>query len=215
VIRLLVRTTAICLMFATLLVVVRVIGGLTVRPPGARVLEAYQCSPAPCWHGIRPGETTVVQAESILRGDRTFATEWQHEPSSLFCWRSPSDPTWKGCMPFSSQPFPEDAVGVVGIWPSELSLRLGDAFLLFGDPVSSELCWSLNPPGNVPGPLVTVYLHFKNNITAAAYNAVLPKLPRFDPNMTVFRVSYVRDGTPTSAFPWRGFTEPPTLGCGA
>ena len=118
-------------------------------------------------------------------------------------------------MPFSSQPFPEDAVGVVGIWPLELGLRLGDAIVLFGDPVSSELCWSLSVPGNVPGPLVTVYLHFKHNITAAAYNTVQPKQPRFDPNMTVFRVSYKRDGTLSGALPWRGFTEPPTLGCGA
>lgn len=207
------RTAAICMICAMLIVAMRLMGSLARPPAATSVLEAYQCSPAPCWHDIRPGETTVVQAISILRGDRTFTSGWE-DPYSLFCWRSSSDTTWKGCLPFSSQPFPENPVGTVGIsWPSELGLRLGDAIVLFGEPLSSQLCWSISAPVNMGGPLVTVYLHFRHNIMAAAYNPTQPKEPRFDPNMTVFRVSYMRQDDPPGAQPWRGFTVPNALGC--
>jgi hypothetical protein len=211
--RLLLWTPASVTAFAILLMAVRMVGGLAV-PPAIQELEVYQCTPQPCWHDIRPGHTTFEQAERILRADSTFVTRQQNDLSgNMLCWRAASDPTWQGCIPSWSKPLPDNVVRTVGLWPSEVTVRLGDAIVLFGEPTSSQLCWTINPPANVPGPLVTVYIHFKDNITAVAYNPLEPKETRFDPGMTVYQLTYRRDAVPADAPAWRGFTEPSHQGC--
>jgi hypothetical protein len=78
--------------------------------------------------------------------------------------------------------------------------------VLFGDPVCAGVL-DAHSPG------LTTAIHFRNSITVVAYNPNRPREARFDPNMTILRMSFLRDASLPGAPPWRGFTEPTRLGC--
>jgi hypothetical protein len=100
--------------------------------------------------------------------------------------------------------------------PAHGSLRLGDAVRIFGDPLTSNLCFiaargSGDVPADAPHPLMVAYLTFRGSTKIVAYHAQQPLVPRVDPEMTVYRI-YFQNGYDIYTPRWQGFANQ-KLGC--
>ncbi len=211
-VRLLVRITSLVLLCALSLVFVRGVGS-SMESPSGKTLDGYQCLPEPCWHGIRPGQTSMAEAETILSQDENFGMDRLALSPSERCWYRANGPLWRVCL--GPQQHIPGIVGYVVLkfggpgLATERAPLLGNALLLFGPPRSATLCWySFAGPVTNPARSMIADFDFGSGINAEVYELRRPAVVRLDPAMPLFLLSYV---PPENDHPdeggWRGFTS--------
>ncbi len=202
-IRLVARVGALIWIFSVLLAGVRIVGG-TAQSPVLAVLDSGSCA-QPCWHGIRLGQTTLDQARAVLQAagiPGLIASE-----STRLCWHLSFGGAWRACI---QQPrLSDSSVRSLSLTSMGGTLRLGDAILLFGEPVNPVVCWTNGR--------VAAYVPFHHNIVVRA-SAPLGERAVFDQNMIIDTIYYYApdalsyDGSPAH---WEGFTRRiPVRPCG-
>jgi hypothetical protein len=197
------------LILAMLVLGSRVIG--TQRPSAVEQFASQKCSPRPCWRDIHPGETSMDQARTILKADAISGIPDQYQ----VCYES------NGCWSLILHSFsadPQSPVGELAFQPSPGAFLLGDAINLYGDPISSQLCYLAAPTNGDLGPeiqrpLMVGYLTFRGNIHAVVYAPKDTLQQRFDPAMDIYRLYYRAGNYDIFSPPWRGFSRPKKLGC--
>ena len=203
------RLTILILFLAILLTGARVAGSLHAESNAPNMSFAdEQCSPQPCWRGIRPGETSLAQTRAILKDSAVADDEYR------ICYQI------DGCWSFSIRSWsadPASPLGMLTIQPAKDSFLLWQAVKQFGDPLTSILCLITAPSNGdigteVKRPLMVAYLTFKGNIKVVAYNPRDPMLRRIDPMMDVYRF-YYQSGYDIFTPRWKGFSQQQRLGC--
>jgi hypothetical protein len=204
--RLLSLTAASIVCLSLGLIGVRVVGWW-VGPPAAVVMLDPGACKQPCWHGIQPGRTVMAQISKILSAE--LAQSPNLHPSfdaSQLCWDTASDPAWHGCVQRHWSTDWTTPVASLVLEPH--ALRLGDAIVLFGEPIASRLCQVAR--GQVaPNPQVVAHIFFKGNIYVMASRSGGSTERRFDPNMVVnwvFYYSAIEPLTDPSTPRWLGFS---------
>jgi hypothetical protein len=204
--RLLAYTAASILAFALILLAVRVIGSR--NQPATALLESGNCE-QPCWHGIRPGETSFQQATTILQADSSYNLSLTAGKS--LCWLSLKSTSWYGCTEGHGE-----TVQDVELSLPDGMLRLGDAIALFGMPIAARLCWF----DSYSQDYVVARLRFEGSIEIEAFDPENPVEWRFAPEMTIIQVYYLSAESPRlpingkQHLRWRGFTNTTQRGCG-
>ena len=168
-----------------------------------------------CLNGIWPGQTTIDQAAAILNADSTFRPDGEFD----LCWASNLGGTWHICLE-------KDGSGIVNtiiIVPPWAALRLGEAIVMFGQPIKSILCnpayASLGTLSHIQGGnFVGGVLYFGKGVTVLAYNPWQPRALGLTPNMVILRLYYFLDSSGSNdaqGFPWIGFSrKTKQTGCG-
>jgi hypothetical protein len=207
-IRLLVGTAAMIVALVLIMTAMRLIGGWAAQPAAAAILDPGSC-PQPCWHGIQPGKTTFRQAQAIFRAspDRiTLPNDYLTSTSMRFTL----DTRWYGQVYRLGDTASnlDNSLQFIILQPPANTMRLGDALLLFGEPLASVLCpsWPVYPPQS-GSRIYKGNVFFQGNIEAT----VVSGESRFDPHMPVTSITYLypadeppyRFDTP----PWRGFAR--------
>jgi hypothetical protein len=210
--RLIIMTGTIALVLMLLTIGARIVGSQSVTSPLAR-FQADQCSPQPCWHGIRPGQTTLKDAQAIMRNDPNINFDPMTEQ---WCWRGGDGGCWDVTLRSWSS-YSDKLLNVIAVHPSENTLSLGDTVTLFGEPLTSNLCWIAgirdgDIPDTIARPLAAAYLTFKGNLKVVAYNPQHPAVRQLDPNMIVLTI-YYQAGYDIYTPRWQGFTSPARWGC--
>ena len=103
---------------------------------------AASCTALPCWQGIRPGETTVAQALTILRAhpwvqtvSEVYTSPYEGSTNTILLYW-----TWSSRYPFAaSNSTPQQGIiitdqRIVRQIYLTTNLRLGDLWLALGDP---------------------------------------------------------------------------------
>jgi hypothetical protein len=214
-IRLLTHTGIIVGVLALLVTAVLAIGeGLA--SPEASLLAPGTCV-QPCWQGIRPGQTTLRNAQAQLKANSLspYQTTFQSlefvagNDNFRLCWETPARPTWQGCATNLPRPDePMDLIKFLRIRYRKDVLRLGEAIAVFGRPISAMQCWeSANRWVNAPAqPFVATFVAFSGQVQLVAFDRARLDGRRLDPAMTVLEVWYDTSGIVTPNMPWRGFT---------
>jgi hypothetical protein len=157
----------------------------------AEILAVDNC-PQPCWNGIRPGQTSIVEARALLkeRSDVTFPDP-PTRSTPFLDFRLNIEPSWSGlAYRWSTTPL-TGPLNYVELKPPPGALLLGEAIQLFGEPVAATLCLDyvrINATKNPP--FMNAHLHFRNNIEVKAYHPLVPRVQRYDPQMVVWLVRY-------------------------
>jgi hypothetical protein len=192
---------------------VRVWGStIDTSPPAIAKFSAEQCDPDPCWHGIQPGKTGLAQAEAILEAmPGSTAEKFQ------FCWDGTNTGCWRLDTTSWSAQNPQAPLGMMTFQPPPDAFHLVDAVKLFGDPISSMMCWITTPTNGdigteIPRPLMVSYISFKGGIKVVAYNPHDPASRRMDMAMSIYRM-YLQPGYDIYTPRWKGFSEQQRLGC--
>ncbi|MCC7450722.1 MAG: hypothetical protein IT324_25130 [Anaerolineae bacterium] len=201
----------------TLVLVFLIIGGRVVgsQPSSAALarFQAAQCAPQPCWHNIRPGQTTLDDARTVLRRDPAV----DFDPATeQWCWHGDPGLCWYVTLRSWSRDT-DKPLNVIAIYPPANAVKLGDTLALFGAPLTSNLCWIAGiQDGDISAaiarPLAAAYLTFKGNLKVIAYNPQRPTLRQLDPNMVVLTI-YYQAGYDIFTPRWQGFTSPARWGC--
>ncbi len=203
---LLIGVTTMTILCAGMLVMTRLEGGQN-KSLGAVILAASRCDPEPCWQGLRPGATRFNQVLADLRSrGAILLTASDAAP----CWYMPSAPLWLSCASkvSSDSSAPLDYIDVK-LPPGDL--RLGDAVLQFGEPISLGFCPVVNSQlPNLPLHFISAFISFHNGIAMLAYNPLHLEYGKgmMDPNMIVWRMYYgipPQEGLPDYA--WYGFSQ--------
>jgi hypothetical protein len=205
--RLLIGTAVVIAALALIIAAIRLIGGWAVLPAAA-ILDPRAC-PQPCWHGIQPGKTTFRQALAIFKAnpDRiALPDDYLTRLSIHFTldthWCGQVD-RWDEAVSNLDTP-----LQFIVLKPPANTMRLGDAVILFGEPLASVLC----PTGmaNLSGKVSRLYrgrVFFQGNIEVSFFSDE----SRFDPQMPVEMITYYYPaGEPPYRFdtpPWRGFAR--------
>jgi hypothetical protein len=168
----------------------RAAGVLNVTPAAA-ILDVESC-PQPCWNGIQPGKTSLIDAKVSLarRPNVTFPPPPTRSTPFLEFSVQP-EPLWLGrAYRWSSTPL-TGPLNYVELKPPPGVLLLGEAIQLFGEPVAATLCLDfdrINP--TLQPPFMDAHLHFRNNIEVKAYHPLALRAQRYDPQMVVWLVRY-------------------------
>ena len=201
--RILVWATVLVVILALSLTATREVGHANPSP-GMQIMAANECDPRPCWQNIRPGQTTLDQAEQQLR-DSDAALSLVSRSGEM-CWNSLAAPFWRMCAYADAR---NTAIQrVVMQLPSD-GLLFGDAVTLFGKPVAMEMCAVVNSTlSNLPRRFLATFITFEDNVWIMAYNPADPEARRFDPEMLVLRMVFSANSTMTGTIPtrWHGFS---------
>lgn len=207
-IRLLSRTAALVMTLMLMLIVLRGAGSLD-KPFAVMLLDAEGCK-APCWNGIRPGETTLEQAEARLRADPSVVNVASTPSIDELCWSTLAAPFWRSCARRTYRA----TGGAVERLTLELppdALLLGDAIAVFGNPVAVEQCPVRNIRlAGVPRQFIGTYVSFGNNTRLMVYDARDAYTQVLTPDMVVLRILYYSPAAmrPTDyAERWQGFAS--------
>lgn len=192
--RLLAYTGALMMMMMAILATVRIIGSLSPSP-GVALFASQQCTPEPCWLGIQPGVTTLEQAGQFIRQPaEAFGPE---DYRTTFCWQ-PLPARYGGCAYSSESSKPLARLALI---PGNGKLTLGNAVVLFGEPLTSRLCGRAASSGMY----ITASVRFRNGVSVSVSR--WPDWNRFDPDMNVSVVVYAPDKSVPDGLRWEGFTR--------
>jgi hypothetical protein len=183
-------TAVFIVMIGSMVTTTRVVSGLTSSHIDL-LIDPLKC-PQPCWHGVRPNESTLPGAIALLSRDSALRMETPTEDS--LCWSLPSGPFERGCaFTFQKMGNQSGKIQLINLIAHENAFLLGDAIRLFGEPIASIMC--------EPGP-ANIYFKGSIMVITASYS------PRFDPHMQVSNLAYLsadqawyEPQTPL----WRGF----------
>jgi hypothetical protein len=218
--RFLARVAAVLLTFMGLLLLTRIVGGLSRSPAAAILGPNVLRQPQPCWYDICPGETSFLQAETILRADNWRAANIRHDIANGFAgpidlyWEVQFDPAWQaGVFRDTSGKTPNTVVDSLALGQRHKTVRLGDLIAILGEPLySGEMCAEVSMIDDVPGYGLVVGMVFRGNISVVTYkplNDIYHKDGwRISPDMIVFYIGYGRvlQRNPDLSVRWRGFT---------
>jgi len=202
----LLRFTAVLFISLLILVIAARFAGVLRGPASiVRALEpgSSQCK-QPCWRGIQPGITTPAQVSASLQADGILTIAWP-EYLNQICWASSPALPWEGCIRQPLFAGPSVPITRIELRPHVNLIGLGDAILLFGQPLGAMLCIvsSDTLPFASRGTRIA-QINFAGNITVFT----LAPVRRFDLNMPVRWITYA---APTAAQwelpPWRGFVQ--------
>jgi hypothetical protein len=204
--RLWVVLTAVAATLTVLLSIARWIGGLDGPPVSLAMLETGACS-QPCWHGVKPGKTSLDQvAELAYSQSRENYNSAQMLYANEYCWKIPSERTWHGCVRRNWASNPGTPIESLELEPPDGALRLGDTFRVFGEPVAAESCQS--SPG-LSNSKIVAQLYFRDHIIVTVSHPFQPDNTRLSPAMAVRWMYYYAptasgyvEGIPS----WRGFS---------
>lgn len=202
--RLLFRTSGLIAVLGLLLVGIRIASNGNPSPAAA-LFEAWACSPQPCWHGLRPGETTFNQAQALLAADATLISAMDHSSATL-CWKMRAA-VQTICVGQVRETLNSPIEYLfMELNRDQAALRLGEAIRLYGPPIGARLCWWRSGLDfNHPTPALVADVYFANGVYVAAYNPQQPTQWQFDPDMTVFAMSFAAGREYRSIPAWRGF----------
>ncbi len=204
--RLLVGTAVMVAALALIMAAIRLIGGWAAPPAATAILDNGAC-PQPCWFGIQPGKTTFRQAQAILEANhfQTHLTLGSELNVTL-------DTGWVGMIwrrshggeTLSILDTPIQYILLYPpVWPPD-NIRLGEAVILFGEPLASALCPLVSGRvSSFSGFSGTVFFQDNIEVGVVSYES------RFDPQMRVWSITYHYPAEePPYRFdmpPWRGF----------
>ena len=216
---------ALLAIFVALQFGVRGIGAHDTEPAAAAMLsrgaELCPADNVACWHGILPGKSDIGQASSYMDGDAWFGVAQRATDENYqWCWTSGAGDPWRVCLGDVGYPISNTRIESLRIEPPWGTFRLGDAVLIFGQPLQSIICDPVYSPfGGMRYVQGTTFigsvLYFKNGISVLAYKPWQPNALELTMDMIVLRILYF----PTSPIPnaiqaWRGFTRRThTTGC--
>jgi hypothetical protein len=206
--RLLAHCAAVVATFCVLLFSIRAVGSLN-RPPALVSLDPGSCV-QPCWHNVRPGQTTLEETEVLLRADNRLIITGSL--GKTLCWMTTPELPWNGCAR-RWQDRPGSPVEDLALYLPDNMLQLGDLFPLFGTPVAARLCRISGYSARI----VAAQLSFGDNIEVIAYSPRYPLRWQFDPAMSVIQVFYLTDDSPrinSNSRDWRGFVPETPHACG-
>jgi hypothetical protein len=213
-------TVASIVVVALLIATARAIGS-THKPPALAILDPGDC-PQPCWHGIRPGVTTVAEATAILTADSNVGLYKVSDEASV-CWNV-SQTFIVGCL-WTTSSSTRPITNMI-IWFPQDALRLGDIVNLLGLPRTIQACpYITDVKTTLQGQQRAVRPEFTTNVGIVAYAPVEPyrnkKSPTADPFMIGYYLYYwspVSTVDKPNVQTWRGFRPVPagtTDSCGA
>jgi hypothetical protein len=169
------------------------------------MLQAQQCDPQPCWQGVRPNAMTRQRAEDILKAQGALPDRFV-PGDTQYCWSSMTTPFWRSCA-YMHNSAPESTIQRINVEFLANPPRLGDAVLMFGQPVSTGFCHVTNGRrSDLPERFLSAFLMFRGDIFVMAYKANDLGEQRLDPNMMLLRMAYVTADTSEPSH-WRGFTH--------
>jgi hypothetical protein len=202
--RLLLRVAVILATVSALLFAVRLVASgspsLTVN-----MLQAQQCDPIPCWQGVQPGGMTQQEVAAILEAQGGLPDKFA-PGDNQYCWSSMAAPFWRSCAQLQSSA-PDSTVQRINVEFLANPPSLGDTVLVFGQPISTELCYVTNSRrSDLPSRFPAAFVTFRGDIFVMAYKADDLDEQRLDPNMMVFRMAYVATNA-AEIQPWHGFTR--------
>jgi hypothetical protein len=161
--------------------------------------------PQVCWQNICPGLTTTSEAEASLRINKIVSNV--HDANGPLCWNVMSNPSWEGCLFwYGYRSDPNDFVDGLVINVSDYSLKLGDALLLFGEPIGGYACYEQGiPEGGVSfGRGLSVQVAPMTNDGEPPQMFGQSTL-RLSPESMVFRVYFSRVSSEIGEDGWKGF----------
>lgn len=168
--------------------------------PRAEFIDPGPCS-QPCWHGIKPGTTTLSEAIARLRADGVFSLD-THEQG--LCWVPISDRDWSGCLSWKIGAGPDAPVtGLLLHLPFD-TVTIAEVLPLFGEPLAAKRCWRTDT--------WQAYLIFPSNVALVTrnYSTFSGQPERFSPSLTIDQIWYYlpEDAPPynTNMPLWRGFS---------
>lgn len=136
--------------FSVLIVVTALIGSFRDYP-AAEIVQQFDCSPKPCWHGIHVGVTTVEEAFALLSSDETIRiVEYDPaEPRLCWIWLNEWHTPYRDWDPCYAATIPEAGL-VLSLGFDRISpLRFGDVLPIMGKPLSSTLICIESIPGGL------------------------------------------------------------------
>jgi hypothetical protein len=209
--RLLAWGLALCFLIGAITFVV--VGLAVAAPPAktaAQAFRAEQCTPQPCWRGVRIGQTSRQQAARTLNAGYEYKAEGHPH-----CWGEIDTPCWY----YSVRGWGGDnPITEIEIQPAAGQFLMQDALLAFGSPLTAQLCLINGPSaGNVdssvPRPLMIGYFTFSGGVRLVAINRQAPLSQRLSPLMEVHRLYYQPSGYEIYTPRWHGFALQRVLGC--
>jgi hypothetical protein len=186
-------TTMLC---AVLIAAVCLVSKSNSRLPSD--LDAYQCSPQPCWHQIYPGKTQFKEAQSILQKDSTVKITMF--PENGLCWETAAVAN-RSCL------WSDTNGSVTSIdLDIDTSLRLGDIVRIFGQPINVMTCW-MDTVYVTDKPPMFVYIYFSNG-TIVRSSSHFPFLGgQLVPDQLIDSIIYdTTPGEPPDIPAWHGFS---------
>jgi hypothetical protein len=158
----------------------------------------------PCWNSIYPGITSLGEAKNILSETGFNFVENSSYP---LCWTKQG--FGSACL-FQNLRNDKEPIVAVEIYPKDL--RLGEAVLLFGYPISAHLC----VVNNGLNPYSQASIYFSKNILGYADPPIhYSRQRRFQPDMLIRKIVFFNFPIPlyrTHALPWRGFASQSKVG---
>ncbi len=191
-------------LFVVLIAFIRI--STNFRAPSAVEIllgSSTQCS-YPCWHGIKPGEMTISQAENLLRRDKEIANI-EHIEDDI-CWSVLTVSGWTGCIsPQEGTAF----VNHITFYPPETrTFQVSDAVTLFGRPTLATVCVIEGGDSRE----VTVQNTFADHVVVSASTEQFGVAPRLVFNMSVTEIDFYKfiEASPSyfeHSLSWRGFSS--------
>jgi hypothetical protein len=199
-------TIASIVVLALLIVAARAIGS-TNTPPALAMLDPGDC-PQPCWHGIRPGVTTVEEAKAILNATSIPSAIGYLDPN-IGCWKvsSANNTFWLVCP---GKPVVSNFIPDLELWPPEDTLRLGEVVSYYGKPIKTmSLDFDMGLDATVGHKQYkAVVLELESNVKVVAYTKNLND-QRIDPKMVIYQLTLFAGNVPFGCHlrNWHGFTH--------
>jgi len=200
--RLIVFVTVSILLITVIIMAVRGMGQWLAPGSAASTIVTTEDCPQPCWRGIRPGQTTISEATALLKANRPFiesvyaARQGKDVPTldEAICWTIAVSPRWQGCAGHGV--LEAGPVTQVELSPPSGSFTLGEAIILFGDPVAVQMCRRFTS------------VYFSDDVEVIVTTGQAPYL---DPRQSVFLVRFLYPNVePPFRFDipaWRGFIK--------
>jgi hypothetical protein len=170
--RVFIQTCVLLSLVSGLVVSARVLGAGTPQPMAVMMFATEGCV-QPCWHGIRPGTTTIQEAIATILADRTLKVFYQDE--RMICWRGPTGTKQNsGC---ASNIRSDKQIDQITIEIPDGELKIGDVIRALGQPI-----WILSYGCDDP-------MHFRGGVSVQFESPFVPR-GRYNPNLVVTRVTY-------------------------
>jgi hypothetical protein len=148
------------------------IGAERPQPQAVMMFATGGCT-QPCWHGIRPGTTTVKEAIDLIEADSTLKVFYRDD--RMICWHGPTGSTQNSsCASNIRSP---SQIDQISIEIPKGDLKIGDVIRALGQPV-----WVLSYGCDDP-------MHFRGGVSVQFESPWVPR-GRYDSGLIVTRVTY-------------------------
>jgi hypothetical protein len=165
------------------------------------LLEALQCNPQPCWHGIRPGVTTMAEAEEIIRNDPSFCNIAKSPKENILVWDTVDDPLTGGSIHAMYKS--RIIAGIYIRFSEKAIITLAELIDIYGQPLGLHFVDTTGPVAD------GIFILFEKNVTGHVYDIENPRNRALYPETPIRQIMYlVWRGELDELHSWTGFTEP-------